>query len=92
MVNGVAITFQLFVCFCLYFFSYQEVVDRLKCFQKYSPKVKQELARVLFYERYKDGRVIIQQGHIGQSFYFIISGKVTVRITEVDKATGTQNK
>ena len=42
------------------------------------------------YEQFDDGRVIIQQGHIGMSFYFIISGKVTVRISEKCPNTGTQ--
>ena len=66
----------------------KDVVDRLKCFDKYPRKVKQELARVIYYETYHKGRIIIQQGHVGQSFYFIISGKVQVYITDIDKVTG----
>jgi len=66
----------------------REVVERLKCFQKYHRKVKQEIARVIYYETFEDGRTIIQQGHAGVSFYFIVSGKVQVKFEEKDKKTG----
>jgi len=66
----------------------REVVDRLKCFQKYHRKIKQEIARVIYYETFEDGRIIIQQGHSGVSFYFIVSGKVQVKFEELDKKTG----
>ncbi len=66
----------------------QDVVDRLKCFMKYPRKMKEELAKVIFYETFSDGRVIIQQGHSGVSFYFIVSGKALVKLTETDKSTG----
>ena len=66
-------------------------MDRLKCFNKYNRKVKQELSRVIYYERYEDGRIIIQQGHVGVSFYFIVSGGVTVKATEKNKVTGVNS-
>jgi len=66
----------------------REVVERLKCFKKYHRKVKQEIARVIYYETFEDGRTIIQQGHAGFSFYFIISGKVQVKFEETDRKTG----
>ena len=61
---------------------------RLKCFEKYSQRVKLELARVMCLETFDEGRTIIQQGHIGFSFYFIVSGSVNVILTEQDKITG----
>ena len=73
----------------MFFVWIQDVVDRLKCFQKYPRKVKHELSRVIFYESFSDGRVIIQQGHLGISFYFILSGKVLVYLNEKDKAGKT---
>ena len=73
---------------CNYIHILQDVVERLKCFAKYPRKVKQELARVIYYENVEAGRVIIQQGHIGMSFYFIVSGAVVVKMQERDKETG----
>ena len=61
---------------------------RLQCFNKYSTVARNELARIIFFERVDDGRVVIQQGHIGVSFYFIVSGVVNVKFKEVDKVTG----
>ena len=72
----------------MHFLIYKGVVDRLKCFDKYTRKVKTDLSRVIFYETYNSGRYIIKQGHDGFSFYFIVSGKVQVRITDTDKTTG----
>ncbi|XP_022084507.1 uncharacterized protein LOC110975934 [Acanthaster planci] len=71
-----------------YIFSF---VDKLKCFDRYSSTVKQELSCVLHYESFEDGRVIVKQGHPGLSFYFILSGAVTVEVTEEDKRTGERN-
>ena len=67
---------------------FQSVVSGLKCFEKYSTECKQELAKILFYDSFEDGRVVIQQGHIGVSFYFIVSGTVNVKVNEIDKQTG----
>ncbi|XP_072039345.1 uncharacterized protein [Amphiura filiformis] len=66
-------------------------VTKLKCFQSYSVPIKRDLASVLHYENFEDGRVIVRQGHPGLSFYFILSGTVTAEVTEVDKRTGTQH-
>ena len=66
----------------------QDVVGRLKCFEKYSPKVKYDMARVITYDRFDAGRVIIKQGHIGMSSYFIVSGRVEASVMEEDKKTG----
>ncbi|XP_074651655.1 uncharacterized protein LOC141906307 [Tubulanus polymorphus] len=63
----------------------KDVVKRLKCFDKYSEKVKQEMARVISYDSFDDGRIIIRQGHQGYSFYFIIKGAVSVIISDTDK-------
>lgn len=49
--------------------------------------MKKDLVRVCYYDIVGDGRVIIKQGHVGLSFYFIISGQVEV-ITNVKDEFG----
>ena len=61
---------------------------RLKCFDRYPVYVRKELARVLYYESFEKGRVVIRQGDIGFNFYFILSGSVLVEMQEVDQRTG----
>ncbi|KAJ7381256.1 hypothetical protein OS493_001373 [Desmophyllum pertusum] len=69
-----------------------QVVKKLKCFDRYPMYVKRELAKVLYYDMFEKGRVVIKQGHIGISFYFIVSGSVIVERMEEDKHTGEQHK
>lgn len=64
---------------------------QLKCFERYSVTVKNELAAVLYYESFEEGRVIVRQGHPGLSFYFVLSGTATAEVTDTDKRTGEQN-
>lgn len=61
---------------------------RLKCFDRYPMYVRKELARVLYYESFEKGRVVIRQGDIGFNFYFILSGSVLVEMQEKDQRTG----
>ncbi|XP_078377126.1 cyclic nucleotide-binding domain-containing protein 2-like isoform X2 [Oculina patagonica] len=68
------------------------VVDKLKCFSRYTPRIKRELARVVYFQQFEDGRVIVQQGHPGRSMYFIVSGSVLVQVAEIDKRTGHTKK
>ncbi len=67
---------------------FQEVVNRLKVFQRYSRQVRQKLSGLLYYESFETGRRIIQQGHQAKSFYFLLSGSAMVKSDEVDKKTG----
>ncbi|CAH3175808.1 unnamed protein product, partial [Porites evermanni] len=69
-----------------------QVVKKLKCFDRYPMYVKRELARVLYYDMFEKGRVVIKQGHAGISFYFIVSGSVMVERMEEDRHTGEQHK
>ncbi|KAL9967240.1 hypothetical protein ACROYT_G025424 [Oculina patagonica] len=69
-----------------------QVVKKLKCFDRYPMYVKRELAKVLYYDMFEKGRVVIKQGHVGISFYFIVSGSVIVERMEEDKHTGEQHK
>ena len=61
---------------------------RLKCFDRYPMYVRKELARVLYYESFEKGRVVIRQGDIGFNFYFILAGSVLVEMQEKDQRTG----
>ena len=63
-------------------------VIKLACFGRYSLYVRQELAHVLFYEVFERGRVVIRQGDVGYSFYFIASGSVLVEVQDKDPITG----
>ena len=63
-------------------------VMKLACFSRYSLYVRQELAHVLFYDVFERGRVVIRQGDVGYSFYFIVSGSVLVQIQDKDPVSG----
>ena len=63
-------------------------VMKLACFSRYSLYVRQELANVLFYEVFESGRVVIRQGDVGFSFYFIVSGSVLVEVQDKDPVSG----
>ena len=65
----------------------KDVVDRLKCFDRYTQKIRHDLARIVYYEMYDKGRVLIKQGHIAEEFYFIVSGSVYVQTTGVNLVT-----
>ena len=46
-----------------------QIVKKLKCFDRYPMYVKRELAKVLYYDCFNRGRVVIKQGKLlpGQS-------------------------
>eukprot|EP00794_Sanderia_malayensis_P003049 gene3049-3511_t len=68
-----------------------KLVRRLRCLDRYSPAVKKELGKILYYDSFEDGRLVIQQGQLGISFYFIVSGTVVVERIEIDKKTGSRH-
>ena len=63
-------------------------VMKLACFSRYSLYVRHELAHVLFYDVFERGRVVLRQGDVGYSFYFIVSGSVLVEIQDKDPVSG----
>ncbi|XP_028399067.1 cGMP-dependent protein kinase, isozyme 1-like [Dendronephthya gigantea] len=69
----------------------QNLIMRIKAFETFSTHLKSELSRVLLYQKFGAGRVVIQQGHLGASFYFIVSGTVTVQREEKDDRTGEKH-
>lgn len=56
--------------------------------QKFEAKVLQQLARTLQYDELEEGRCVIKQGHIGTSFYFVVTGRLQVSLEFIDKQTG----
>ena len=58
---------------------------RLPVFNKYPKSVKHDLAKTMWYDMFKDGRVILKQGDPGTRMYFIISGEVDLFRTDVIK-------
>ncbi|XP_033742291.1 uncharacterized protein LOC117328826 [Pecten maximus] len=67
-----------------------EVMCRLPLFAKYSRKVKEELARFVWYDFYEAGRIVIRQGDMGGRMYFLVSGTVSIHRTEEDSTTGAK--
>ncbi|KND00015.1 uncharacterized protein SPPG_04361 [Spizellomyces punctatus DAOM BR117] len=47
-------------------------------FAKYDEGIRRALARVITYEVFEAGRVVVRQGHEAQNFYHILSGEVEV--------------
>jgi len=66
----------------------RNLVLQMKYFDRYSDAVKTELARVVRFEAYGNGRIIIQQGHPGFAMYFILSGGCSVQVLAKDENTG----
>lgn len=66
-----------------------DCIDRLKCFSKFDWQTRRSLCRVVYYDSYEEGRVIIKEGHISLALYFIMSGKVLVTKDVCDKVTGS---
>lgn len=46
--------------------------------------LKPDLSRVIYYDKFEDGRLVIKQGHPGISYYFIVSGSVVVERQDYD--------
>ena len=63
-------------------------VMKLACFSRYSLYVRHELAHVLFYDVFERDGVVIRQGDVGYSFYFIVSESVLVEIQDKDPISG----
>jgi hypothetical protein len=49
---------------------------------KYSKAVKQALAYMVWYDTFKEGRVIVKQDDPGTRMYFVISGEVDLKRTD----------
>ncbi|KAI9197507.1 uncharacterized protein BJ171DRAFT_221852 [Polychytrium aggregatum] len=55
------------------------LTSTMPAFAKYTLPVRKALSKVTKFELYKQGRVIVREGHEAENFYFIISGQVEVR-------------
>ncbi|CAH1956244.1 unnamed protein product [Acanthoscelides obtectus] len=60
-------------------------IGGLKCFKKYPPEVKAQLAACTYYVFYNAGRVIVKQDHPPSAMYFILSGEAAVSVRHYDK-------
>ncbi|KAJ8922627.1 hypothetical protein NQ315_007659 [Exocentrus adspersus] len=60
-------------------------IGGLKCFRRYPPAVKAQLAAVTYYCYIPPGRVIVKQGHKAHAMYFMLSGEAAVTVSRVDK-------
>ena len=69
-----------------------KLMNQLTSFSKYASSVKYELAKIIHYEAYEDGRVILQEGQFGVSFYYVVTGSVLLEVNFIDKTTGETNQ
>lgn len=67
------------------------VLSYLKCFSRYSSYVKKELAKIVAFDSFEQGRVVVRQGDIGYGFYFIIQGSVYVEVQDKDAKAGSNH-
>lgn len=56
----------------------QRVLSGLKCFRRYPPSVKAQLASATYFQYYGPDRTIVRQDDEAQALYFILSGHVLV--------------
>lgn len=54
------------------------VIFNLKCLHTFSPLVRCELSKVLFFVYYQKGRTILRENHVASTAYFILDGEITV--------------
>lgn len=60
----------------------------IKSFNKFSREAQRYLCQTMTYACYERRRIIVRQGHPGFSFFFIVSGSVSVTITRKDEKSG----
>ncbi|KAH3838861.1 uncharacterized protein LOC127877364 [Dreissena polymorpha] len=60
-----------------------DLLSRLPVFMKYPASVRQDLSRSMWYDEFSNGRVIVKQGDPGSRMYFVISGEVDLKRTDV---------
>nr|CAI5831581.1 unnamed protein product [Callosobruchus analis] len=60
-------------------------IGGLKCFKKYPPEVKSQLAACTYFVSYGPGRAIVKQDHLPSAMYFILSGEAAVTVKHYDK-------
>lgn len=57
----------------------------LKCFRRYPPNVKSQLAAVTYFVYIGPDRMIVKQDHIPTAMYFLLSGEAVVTVKTYDK-------
>ncbi|GAV02571.1 hypothetical protein RvY_13116 [Ramazzottius varieornatus] len=67
------------------------ILERYKCFDKFAPPVRQQLAVWARYDTFDDGRVLLRQGHEPYSMYFILTGSVNFKASDSDPRSGRTN-
>lgn len=57
----------------------------LKCFRRYPPNVKSQLAAVTYFVYIGPDRMIVKQDHIPTAMYFLLAGEAVVTVKTYDK-------
>ncbi|XP_030763486.1 uncharacterized protein LOC115888058 [Sitophilus oryzae] len=60
-------------------------IGGLKCFRRYPPNVKSQLAAVTYFVYIGPDRVIVKQDHVPKAMYFLLSGEGAVTVKTYDK-------
>ncbi|CAF0766549.1 unnamed protein product [Brachionus calyciflorus] len=61
---------------------------KMESFAEYPVNMQEKICRCAFYQKIPPKRVVIRQGAIADSFYFIFSGQAMVTVLDEDKKTG----
>ncbi|OWA53221.1 hypothetical protein BV898_17654 [Hypsibius exemplaris] len=68
-----------------------KVLDRYKCFEKFTLPVREKLAVWVRYDTFDDSRVLLRQGHEPWAMFFILQGTVNFKASDTDPRTGRTN-
>lgn len=60
-------------------------IGGLKCFRRYPPNVKSQLAAVTYFVYIGPDRVVVKQDHAPTAMYFMLSGEGVVTVKTYDK-------
>lgn len=67
------------------FFFKKLKISGLRCFRRYPPNVKSQLAAVTYFVYIGPDRMIVKQDHIPTAMYFLLSGEAVVTVKTYDK-------
>lgn len=62
-----------------------KAIGGMKCFRRYPPEVKSQLAAVTYFVYIGPGRHIVKQDHPPHAMYFVLSGEASVTVRQYDK-------
>ncbi|KAL5011382.1 hypothetical protein ScPMuIL_009933 [Solemya velum] len=67
-----------------------DAIYNMPFFKMYPKSLKADLVKTLYFDEYRQERVIFKQGGLGTHLYFIVTGNVDFIRMEMDRATGVK--